>query len=154
MSPVEWGTFVHQTLSEVQHEADFDKALAPHLDAGVIDQATADMLKEQFLQMARHPLLSKAFSTQAKVKNECEILLADGNILRPDRYAELPDKIYLLDYKTGKPETEHHRQLGHYREVLKNMVSKPIEAYLVYLQDTVKVVPVGKPDVQMTINFN
>lgn len=154
MSPVEWGTFVHQTLSEVQHEDDFDRALEPHLDAGVIDQATADMLKGQFLQMARHPMISKAFNAQAKVKNECEILLADGNILRPDRYAELPDKIYLLDYKTGKPDKEHHRQLGHYREVLKKMVSKPIEAYLVYLGDTVKVVPVGKPDVQMTINFN
>ena len=151
MSPVEWGTFVHQTLSEVQHEDDFDRALKPHLDAGVIDQATADMLKEQFQQMARHPLISKAFSTQAKVKNECEILLADGNILRPDRYAELPYKIYLLDYKTGKPEAEHHRQLSHYREVLKKMVSKPIDAYLVYLGDSVEAVPIQ--DQQLTINF-
>ena len=153
MSPVEWGTFVHQTLSEVQHEGDFDRALKPHLDAGVIDQATAEMLRDQFLQMAHHPLISKAFSTQAKVKNECEILLADGNILRPDRYAELPDKIYLLDYKTGKPEAEHHRQLGHYREVLKKMVSKPIEAYLVYLGEKVDVVPVSTKSQQLSFNF-
>ena len=152
MSPVEWGTFVHQALSEVQHEDDFDRALKPHLDAGVIDQATAEMLRDQFLQMAHHPLVSEAFSPQAKVKNECEILLADGNILRPDRYAELPDKIYLLDYKTGKPEAEHHRQLGHYREVLKKMVSKPIKAYLVYLGDNVDVVPIQ--DQQLTINFS
>ena len=151
MSPVEWGTFVHQTLSEVQNEGDFDRALKPYLDAGVIDQATAEMLKDQFLQMAHHPLVWEAFSPEAKVKNECEILLADGNILRPDRYAELPDKIYLLDYKTGKPDAEHHRQLGHYREVLKKMVSKPIEAYLVYLGNSVEVVPIQ--DQQLTINF-
>ena len=143
MSPMEWGTFIHQTLSEVQHTDDFDRALKPHLDAGVIDSATADMLKELFQQMASHSVIREAFSPTAKVKNECEILLSNGNILRPDRYAELPDKIYLLDYKTGKPEAEHHRQLGHYREVLKKMVSKPIEAYLVYLSDTVKVVPSG-----------
>ena len=60
MSPVEWGTFVHQTLSEVQHEGDFDRALKPHLDAGVIDQATAEMLREQFLKMAHHPLRPKS----------------------------------------------------------------------------------------------
>ncbi len=154
MNPMEWGTFIHQTLSEVQHADDFDRALKPHLDAGIIDSATANMLKEQFLQMASLPVIREAFSSLAKVKNECEILLSNGDILRPDRYAELPDKIFLLDYKTGKPEAEHHRQLGHYREVLKKMVSKPIEAYLVYLGDTVKVVPVGQPDYQMTIHFN
>ncbi|MCR4848273.1 MAG: UvrD-helicase domain-containing protein [Bacteroidales bacterium] len=153
MSPVEWGTFVHQTLSEVQHEGDFDHAMKPHLDAGVIDQATAEMLRNQFQQMVHHPLISRAFSTEAKVKNECDILLADGNIVRPDRYAELPDKIYLLDYKTGKHDNEHQRQLNRYKNVLKKMVSKPIEAYLVYLGDTVEVVPVAKTDYQMTINF-
>ena len=153
MSPVEWGTFVHQTLSEVQHEDDFDRALKPHLDAGVIDQATAHMLREQFRQMAHHPLISEAFGPQAKVKNECEILLANGSILRPDRYAELPDIIYLLDYKTGKPDAEHHRQLNRYKEVLKKMVSKPIKAYLVYLGDTVEVVPVSVKNEQLSINF-
>ena len=151
MSPVEWGTFVHQTLSEVQHNDDFDCALRPHLDAGVIDQATADMFRAKFQQMVRHPLISEAFSPHAKVKNECEILLADGNILRPDRYAELPDKIYLLDYKTGKPDSEHHRQLNQYREVLKKMVKKPIEAYLVYLGEMIAVVPVNRPGQQLSI---
>lgn len=143
MSPVEWGTFVHQTLSEVQHTSDFDRALKPHLDAGIIDQATADMLRGLFLQMAQHPAISEAFSDKAMVKNECEILLANGDIIRPDRYAELPDKIYLLDYKTGKHDEEHHQQLNRYREVLKKIVSKPIEAYLVYLGEKVEVVTVS-----------
>lgn len=153
MSPVEWGTFVHQTLSEVQHSGDFDRAMKPHLDAGVIDQPTAEMLREQFHQMIADPLVSEAFGPQSKVKNECEILLADGNILRPDRFAELPDKIYLLDYKTGKPDKEHHRQLNRYMNVLKKMVSKPILAYLVYLGDKVEVVPVSANHQQLSIDF-
>lgn len=151
MSPMEWGTFVHQILSEVQHREDIDRALRPYLDAGVIDAETADMLRDQFQQMADHPLISKAFDPQAKVKNECEILLADGNILRPDRYAEVPDKIYLLDYKTGKPESEHHRQLNQYREVLRKMVAKPVEAYLVYLGDQVDVVATTLHGKQLSI---
>lgn len=139
MKPQEWGDFVHQVLSEIRHMGDLDKALAPHVDSGVIDRATADYLKNLFLQMATHPLIGEAFSEDAKVKNECDILLSNGKILRPDRYAEVADKIYLLDYKTGKADPEHHRQLAQYAEVLKKMVSKPIEAYLVYLGDTVVV---------------
>lgn len=144
MSPMEWGTFVHQTLAEVQHKDDIDRALKPHLDAGVIDPETAGLLKDQFFQMVNHPLISEAFSPQAKIKNECDILLANGEILRPDRYAELPEIIYLLDYKTGKPESEHHRQLRTYMKIVRKMISKPVIAYLVYLGEKIEAVSVSE----------
>lgn len=140
MKPQEWGDFVHQVLSEIKHPDDINHALSPHVDSGVIDQSTADMLKNLFLQMATHPLISEAFSPLAKVKNECDILLSTGKILRPDRFAEMPDRIYLLDYKTGKQEPEHLRQLAQYLGVLKKMVNKPISAYLVYLGEVITVV--------------
>ena len=139
MKPQEWGDFVHQVLSEIKSDRDIDRALRPHLDSGVIDQATADMLKNLFLQTVTHPVIEKAFSADAKVKNECDILLSNGAILRPDRYAELPDKVILLDYKTGQKSKDHHRQLRSYMDVVGRMVSKPIEGYLVYLGDTVEV---------------
>ena len=142
MKPQEWGDFVHQVLSEIHDDNDIDHALRPHLDAGVIDQATADMLKNQFLQMATHHVIGEAFSPNAKVKNECDILLADGDMLRPDRYAELPDKVIILDYKTGKESKDYLDQLKDYLDVVSTMVTKPIEGYLVYLGDKVKVVKV------------
>ena len=142
MKPQEWGDFVHQVLSEIQHEADLDRALLPHLDSGVIDPPQAQQLKDLFLRMIHHPVVGPAFLPAARVKNECEILSHPYGILRPDRYAELPDKIYLLDYKTGKPSPAHHEQLRRYGTVLRKMVSKPIEAYLVYLGEEVEAVPI------------
>lgn len=139
MKPMEWGTFVHQVLSEVQHKDDIDRVLKTHVDSGAIDQATADHLRSLFEQMASHPVVGPAFSEQAKVKNECDILTREHGILRPDRFAELPDKIYLLDYKTGKKDKEHHEQLSRYQSVLRNMVDQTIEAYLVYLGDTIDI---------------
>lgn len=143
MKPQEWGDFVHQVLSEIPHASDMDQALNPYLDAGVIDQATAASLKTVFEQMIHHPMIHRAFDPEAKVKNECEILSKDYGILRPDRYAELPESIYLLDYKTGKPSEKHHQQLQRYGSVLKKMVLKDIQAYLVYLGENVEVVPVN-----------
>ena len=141
MAPREWGDFVHQILSGIQSEDDIESALEPHLLDGTINKETADLLQDKFKQMARHPMIAQAFGKAAKVKNECEIL-SNGEILRPDRYAELPDTIYLLDYKTGKKEEEHHEQLKRYIGALQGMVEKEIRAFLVYLADSLEVEPV------------
>ena len=153
MKPQEWGEFVHQVLSEVQHVEDIDRALSPYMDSGVIDLETAQLLRDLFTKMARHPQLREAFSPQAKIKTECEILSKQFGIRRPDRYAELNDLILLLDYKTGKKSKSHQEQLQQYISVLQGMVSKPIHAYLVYLDETVEVVPVSAKDIQFTINL-
>lgn len=153
MKPQEWGEFVHQVLSEIQNADDIQKALQPHIDSGTIDMNKAIMLKDKFLQMMNHPVIGKAFSKDAKIKNECEILSRSFGIKRPDRYAELPDEIFLLDYKTGKESNEHKKQLKRYISVLKNMVNKKISAYLVYLEGTLKVVPVTYTEQQLSINY-
>ena len=142
MEPVEWGTFVHQVLSEVQQANDVGHVLDPYVNSGTIDPKTATLLQGIFEQMVIHPDIHEAFSEQATVKNECEILSRQYGIIRPDRYAELPDKIILLDYKTGKTSDKHHQQLRQYMSVLTKMVGKPISAYLVYLGETINVVPV------------
>lgn len=142
MKPVEWGEFVHQALAEVQYAKDINHVLDPYINAGVIDNPTAMMLHGLFEQMVLDPTIYEAFTDQAKVKNECEILSRQYGIIRPDRYAELPDRIILLDYKTGQKDRKHHQQLANYITALKEMVNKKIDAYLVYLGDSVEVVPI------------
>lgn len=138
MQPREWGNLVHKILSEIRMADDMDLALQPYLLEGTLDQEAAGRLKEIFVQMMGHPVLAQAFSKEAKVKNECEIL-SNGEILRPDRYAELRNVIYLLDYKTGKKEKKYHEQLKRYIGALQGMVEKEIRAYLVYLSDPIEV---------------
>lgn len=140
--PQEWGKLVHKILSEVEHADDLDKVLKQYFDNGIIDESTTDMLKKVFQMMVGDPLISEAFSSQAKVRNESE-LLTENDTKRPDRFAELPEKIYLLDYKTGQPRKENEAQLLEYKHILKDMVNKEIDAYLVYIrQDHIDVVPV------------
>ena len=138
MKPREWGDLVHEILSKIQTVDDIDSALQPYLLEGTLNQETAEMLKDRFLQMAHHPMIAAAFGKEAKVKNECEIL-CNGEILRPDRYAELSDAIYLIDYKTGKKDEAHHMQLKNYIFALQGMVAKEIRAFLVYLSDSIEV---------------
>lgn len=138
MQPNEWGELVHEILSNIETSADIDKALLPYLSDGSIDEGTANLLKDKFVQVTENPIVKEAFGPKAIVKNECEIL-SNGEILRPDRFAELPDRILLLDYKTGKKAPKHHLQLKNYISALQGMVSKQISAYLIYLGAEIEV---------------
>ena len=135
MQPREWGELVHQILSSVHTPSDMDSALSPYLLDGTLDVNIANMLKDKFMQMVQHPEIGEAFSDNAKVKNECDILF-NGEIIRPDRYAELPEVIYLLDYKTGKKEEKYKTQIQRYANALRELTDKEIRAYLVYLAET------------------
>ena len=139
MQPREWGELVHEMFSKIRHLDEADAVLLPYLNEGIIDLATAGALKDKFLQMTQHPMIGEAFSPSAKVKTECEILY-QGKVCRLDRYAELPEVVYLLDYKTGKKEDEHRKQVQTYATALKEMTDKEIRAFLVYLsEDTIEV---------------
>ena len=138
LQPHEWGELVHQILAKIRNIEEADAVLLPYLHEGVIDLKTAGALKDKFLQMAQHPLIGGAFSSDAKVKTEREILY-QGKVIRLDRFAELSDVIYLIDYKTGKKNEDHKNQVRLYANALREMTDKEIRAYLVYLGDLIEV---------------
>lgn len=141
LSPREFGELVHQILAKIRTTADMERVLSPYLSDGTINQETADWIREKFLQMTQNPQIALAFDPSAKVKTECEIfyLSSETGVIRLDRYAELPDVIYLIDYKTGKEDKKHNSQVREYVNALKEMTDKPIKAFLVYLDDTINV---------------
>ena len=138
LQPREFGELVHGILSKIRTVDDVERVLYPVVSDGTIDTETATWIRERFIQMAQHPQIAAAFAASAKVKTECEIL-HQGKVLRLDRYAELPDAIYLIDYKTGKAEEEHRKQVQTYANALKEMTEKEIQAFLVYLSDDITV---------------
>ena len=137
--PREWGELMHQILAKIRTAGEMEFVLSPYLADGTIDTETADWIRDKFMQMTQHPQIGAAFDSVAKVKTECEIL-NQGKVLRLDRYAELPDAIYLIDYKTGLKHEDHRNQVLTYANALKKMTDKEIRSFLVYLsEDTIEV---------------
>ena len=144
--PREWGELVHQILAKIRIVSEIESVLSPYLSDGTIDKETTVWIRDRFNQMATHPLIAPAFAPSAKVKTECEILYpkSKDKVIRLDRYAELPDAIYLIDYKTGKKDEEHQKQVQTYANALREMTDKEIRAFLVYLSEAgIEVVPVS-----------
>ncbi len=132
--PREFGELVHQILAKIRTANEIESVLSPYVTDATIDEETAAWIRERFMQMVQHPQIASAFDSSAKVKTECEIL-QQGKVLRLDRYAELPDAIYLIDYKTGKTEEEHQKQVRNYANALREMTDKEIRPFLVYLAE-------------------
>lgn len=130
IDPTEWGKIVHLILAEITTADDIDTAFDK---TQKIDEETITMLKDRINQMITNPTIADAFSDKATIKTECEILANGSRIIRPDRYAELHDKIILIDYKTGQEHPSHTRQMNEYADAISQLVDKPIEKYIVYI---------------------
>ena len=134
LQPREWGDLVHQILSRIRYPKDTEKVLKPYLADGTIDADTATWIRDMMDRMAQNGQIAAAFQPSAKVKTECEVLY-QGQVCRLDRYAELPEAIYLIDYKTGKKDEAHQKQVRTYASALREMTDKKIRAFLVYLME-------------------
>ena len=141
--PEEWGSLVHQILSKIKTIDDAERALKPFVNDGTIDEEQAAKLLETFRKVTDIPELKPAFAEDAIVKNEMDIHTYDGRIIRPDRYAETKNGTILIDYKTGKEHEQYFNQLRDYMSALMQMNgNQTIKAYLVYLDDEIRLVEV------------
>ena len=141
--PDEWGSLVHQILSRIKTIDDAERALRPYVNDGTIDEEQATKLLAIFRKVTEIQELKPAFAEDAIVKNEMDIHTYDGRIIRPDRYAETPQGTILIDYKTGKEHEQYFNQLRDYMSALMQMNgNQTIKAYLVYLDDEIRLVEV------------
>ena len=70
-------------------------------------------------------------------------ILTKNGVLRPDRYAELDDKVIVIDYKTGAPNAKYYKKQQDYMIALQGMgIKKKIEGYLLYIGDEINLIPV------------
>jgi acetolactate synthase small subunit len=136
-SPREWGNLVHDILSQIKTVEDTDKVFNYYLNEGSIDRQEVEKLRRQFEKIVADDKVKDAYTKDAIVRNEMGIIKVGENeneMLRPDRYVELADKVILIDYKTGEHHKKYYEQLQNYADALRGMgVEKVIEPYLVYI---------------------
>ncbi|UBM60295.1 UvrD-helicase domain-containing protein [Marinilongibacter aquaticus] len=135
------GNLVHALLSEIKKEDDLDEALRKLQFKGLIQEKERQELKDEALKVLNNEALSPYFSGDIRVENERDILVKDQEAARPDRVVITDDKVVILDYKTGKKQKSHERQLQQYGELYRQMGYEKVELLLVYL-NPLEIVPI------------
>ena len=68
------------------------------------------------------------------MKNEEEILLSNGRVIRPDRLIFKENKVTIIDYKTGLENNTHKKQVLEYKTEIENMGYK-VKCLLIYINE-------------------
>ena len=69
-----------------------------------------------------------------------EIITKSGKILIPDKLVFFEEnKVGIVDYKTGRKNNTHKKQLNIYEEALKNMGIITLEKILIYTDKKIEV---------------
>ena len=130
---IEYGKLIHLIMAEIKSEEDVDSALDKFVTDGIIETSELDNIRPQIIGFIQNPEISPFFRKDIEVKNEKDILLSNGHVIRPDRLIFNADKVSVIDFKTGKPEQKHIEQIQFYKATLKELGYHNIQGVLIYL---------------------
>ncbi len=128
------GNLIHNILSTISTAADIDWAIEKAIQDGLMVIADGKQISDLLKKLVQLPELQNSFSGKGKIRMEAEILLPDGNRLRPDRVVETKNETIIIDYKTGAPNARYKKQLDQYGAVLEKMGYSNIQKKIVYTE--------------------
>ncbi|MBR3022051.1 MAG: UvrD-helicase domain-containing protein [Bacteroidaceae bacterium] len=134
---IEQGNLLHEVFAHIRSAADAPEAIQALYRQGVVDAAQRDEISRIVDEALRQPEAADWFSGRYELFNECTILtLVDGEMKqqRPDRVMRTEGRTIVVDFKTGDPRKEHHRQVGAYMSLLRQMGFEGVEGYLWYVK--------------------
>ena len=129
------GRRVHEILSYIKTVNDVDDALKKALRLGLITNSEVREMRSTLNIVLKNVDMRPYFAQGLRVKNEEEILLSNGRILRPDRLIFKENEVTIIDYKTGLENNTHKKQILEYKTEIENMGYKVKECLFVYIKD-------------------
>ena len=127
------GIMMHHLLSQINTSADIPGAVGQAVMQGLLAVVEKEAIAKNLDQLVSNSTLAPFFAPDAEVMTERDILLPDGNVLRPDRVVKIASGAAVIDYKTGKENPMHQQQMETYAAALQAMGMTDVERYLVYL---------------------
>lgn len=130
---LQYGSLVHQILSEVNHSSDLDNVIMKYSNKIEQQNFNFNEIKQKLYRVIQLDALHPYFSGSYTLKKEASILDAKGQILRPDLIAINENSVSIIDYKTGEPRAEYAEQLAGYSDLLSQMGYSVKERLIVYV---------------------
>jgi len=134
-SKKDWGKLLHLVLSKTKSANKINEVCNQLYLEGLCSKEKMLELEVKVKELFSHPDLKVFFDDKWTVKNEKEILTPSGESYIPDRILFSENKTWVVDYKTGAPDSSHNNQIINYANVLQQMGYNNIEKYLIYTND-------------------
>jgi ATP-dependent helicase/nuclease subunit A len=142
---IDEGILLHQVFERMRLVGDLLPALSQLEYEGLLTKEDASYLRKSLPSLFEDEEVAGWFSPEWKYRNECEILLPDGHLKRPDRVLFQSGRTLVIDYKFGQMQREEHiLQVREYLNLLRDAGFPAPAGFVWYVKARVKI-PV-KPD--------
>lgn len=135
----DYGNLIHQLLSEIKRidpiANGVELTLNKFVNKGLFDEKNKTEILNELEQLLKIPKVASFFTDFDDLKTETAILLKTGESYKPDRVIIRENDTIIVDYKTGKKEEKHNKQLENYKILLSEMGYTNIKSYLLYIKD-------------------
>ncbi|NHF58898.1 UvrD-helicase domain-containing protein [Flavobacteriaceae bacterium TP-CH-4] len=131
------GNLIHEAMGILETVEDIDDVLMALSRRGEVQGEELTLVKETMGQLVHHPELAVYYQKGYEVRNEKDIMTADGHIIRPDRLVFDGKNVSIIDYKTGKRNASYQRQLNGYAHTLRQMGYVVENKIIVYINETI-----------------
>ena len=133
---IKYGNAFHLLISLMEEPSILHETLEHLIQSGEIDAELSERLThdtKDFFSKAEELSLNENIIEEL---NEVAILAGDNELIRPDKIWIKAAEVVVVEIKTGLAKSEHIKQLCGYRDALKNIFPKPVNAYLYYVSST------------------
>lgn len=138
-----YGKLIHKILSEIKTIDDVSAVINSIKLSGLLDDNNIKIIENKIINVLTHPNVQKYYKPDLLIKNETEVMLSSGEIVRPDRVVIHNNLLTIIDYKTGEEKKQDYVQLRKYHEAFSALGYKSIETKLIYIGDIVRVIDVS-----------
>lgn len=130
----DYGTLMHEIVSNIKTIEDIDDALERYYISGDITSEQQDNLTILLHDYLSNPLVSEWYSGSYRVLNEVQILQPKGTFVRPDRVMIKDDEVVVIDYKFGEKENPKYlKQVKYYSDQIRKMGYQSVRGYICYI---------------------
>ena len=137
-----YGKLIHKILSHINTLDDIPNVINSLKLSGLLNNGDLKIIENIITSIITHADLKKYYQPNLIIKNETELLLNNGDLIRPDRVVISKQLLTIIDYKTGDEKMADHEQISSYYNAFLELGYSKIEAKIVYIGDVIKVIDV------------
>ena len=123
---------MHKIFAEIKTQNDIKPAIDKLHTEGYITEKETKSLQKNVREIINRPNVAEWFKDGQEVITEKAILTEEGLTRIPDRIIIDEGKISVIDFKFGKERDEHIAQILEYKDLLEQIYSKQVKAFLYY----------------------
>ena len=131
----DFGTLMHEIVSEMRTLNDLDSALEKRVLSGELTTLEKQELHELLSQSLSLPQVQDWYSGDYHVLNEQQVLHPSLSFIRPDRVMIGDNKVVVVDYKFGESvESKYVKQVQRYVKSIQDMGYANVSGYVFYVK--------------------